>query len=93
MISAEATSLGLHSSIAAVDVKVSCEPRAWIYALMVVVFVVITAAVWFIGACVYWYMKNRRYSRLDSAPPTEEGRDTAAAAVVAANPGSLTFHS
>ena len=93
VISAEKTSLGLDSTIAAVDVKLSCEPRVWVYAAIAALPGVIAAPVCCIVLCVYCYMKNRRYSQLDSTPPTEEGQELAAAAVVAASPGSLTFHS
>ena len=79
VISAEATSLGLHSGIAAVDVKVSCEPRAWIYALMVVAPVVIAMTFCFISACVCGY---NHYNR---PQPAARGRDPPVAGV--ANPG------
>ena len=67
VISAESTSLGLDSSIAAVDVKVACEPCAWVYAVIVVVAVIVIAIVCFVGACVYWYMKKIHDIRLDHA--------------------------
>ena len=80
VISAEATSLGLHSSIAAVNVRVSCKPRAGVYALMAVVPVAVMAVVCFVSACVYWYV---RYNRLH---PPAGGAGDPAAAVVVANP-------
>ena len=93
VISAEKTSLGLDSSIAAVDVKVSCEPRAWVYAVIVIVAVIVTAIVCFVGARVNWYMKNRRYIPLHGGQErgADGGQDQAAAAV-ADNRGCLDFH-
>ena len=79
VISAEATSLGLHAGIAAVDVKVSCEPRAWVYALMVVAPVVIAMIFCFISACVYGYIHYNR------PQPAAGDRDPAAGED--ANPG------
>ena len=74
VISAEATSLGLHSGIAAVDVKVSCEPRALVYTLMAVVPVVITVIVCFISGCVVLYVKKL----LDHPQRPDGGQDPAA---------------